>query len=124
MNIVDCLLDFKNEEKVGLLINEQAADVTILRVITTELLSWMQLQQKRLLWIENGKKTTLKPLTLNMSYPWCQTLSKYVETQMAFSSVFEIIDGKLDFKKDLPEEYVLYAFRTAYEKYTPQMIVG
>ncbi len=38
MNIVDCLLDFKNEEKVELLINEQVADVTILRVITTELL--------------------------------------------------------------------------------------
>lgn len=67
MNIVDCLLDFKNEEKAELLINEQAADVTILRVITTELLSWMQLQQKRLLWIENGKKTSLKPLTLNMA---------------------------------------------------------
>ena len=124
MNIVDCLLDFKNEEKAELLINEQAADVTILRVITTELLSWMQLQQKRLLWIENGKKTSLKRLTLSMAYPWCQTLSKYVETQIMFSSVFEINDGKLDFRKDLSEEYVLYAFHTAYEKYNPQMILG
>lgn len=124
MNIVDCLLDFKNEEKVELLSNEQVVDIVLLRVIATELLSWMQLQQKRLLWIENGKKTSLKPLTLNMAYPWCQTLSKYVETQTAFSSVFEINDGKLDFKKDLPEEYVLYAYHTAYEKYNPQMIVG
>ena len=124
MNIVDRLLDFKNEEKVELLSNEQVVDIVLLRVIATELLSWMQLQQKRLLWIENGKKTSLKPLTLNMAYPWCQTLSKYVETQTAFSSVFEISDGKLDFKKDLPEEYVLYAYHTAYEKYNPQMIVG
>lgn len=124
MNIVDCLLDFKNEERVELLISEQTVDMAILRVITTELLSWMQLQQKRLLWIENGKKTSLKPLTLNMAYPWCQTLSKYVETQMTFSNVFEINGGKLDFRKDLPKEYILYAFRTAYEKYNPQMIVG
>lgn len=124
MNIVDYLLDFEKEGKIDLMIDEQNVDKMILRVITIELLSWMRLQQKRLLWIENGKKTSLKPLTLNMAYPWCQTLSKYVETQTIFSNVFEINDGKLDFRKDLSEEYVLYAFHTAYEKVNPQMIVG
>ena len=124
MNIVDCLLDFEREQQAPLIIDDQNFDMSILRVIATELLSWMKLQQKRIIWIENGKKTSLKPLTLNMSYPWCQTLSKYVETQVKFAEAFEIINGQLDFKKDLPKEYVLYAFQTAYEKYNPQIIIG
>ena len=124
MNIVDCLLEFQKEEKAGKLVSEEIVDMTILRVITVELLSWMKLQQKRLLWIESGKKTSLKPLTLNMSYPWCSTLCKYVDTQKVFNNVFEIRDGQLDFRKDLPEEYVTYAYQTAYEEYNPQIIVG
>lgn len=124
MNIVDYLLEFQNEEKSEMLVGKQNVDMTILRVITIELLSWMKLQQKRLLWMESGKKTSLKPLTLNMSYPWCSTLCQYVETQEVFKNVFEICDGKLDFRKDIPKEYVTYAFQTAYEKHNPQMIVG
>ena len=70
---------------------------------------YQKLQEKRLLWIETGKKTSLKPMSLNTAYPWCQILSQYVETQAVFSNVFEISNGKIDFKKDLPREYVLYA---------------
>lgn len=74
MNIVDRLLGFEKEGKINLLITEQSADMEDLRVITIELLSWMKLQQKRLLWIEDGRKTSLKPLELKMAFPWCQIL--------------------------------------------------
>lgn len=124
MNIVDCLLGFEKEGKINLLMTEQSADMEDLRVITIELLSWMKLQQKRLLWIEDGRKTSLKPLELKMAFPWCQILCQYVKTQDVFSSVFEVSNGKLDFKKDLPEDYVLYAFRTAYEQYNPPIVAG
>ena len=124
MNIVDCLLGFYYEENASLLMDVNEYDITSLRVIATELLSWMKLQQKRMLWINSGKKTSLKPMTLNMSYQWCQLLCQYVETQSKFNEAFEIRDGYLDFRKDLAEEYILYAFQVAYEKYNPQIIVG
>ena len=38
MNIADCLLGFRNGEKIELLINEKDVDMEMLRVISTELL--------------------------------------------------------------------------------------
>lgn len=124
MNIVDCLLEFDKEQKKDMLVKNDDCDIIDIRVIVSELLSWMKLQYKRVLWIESGRKISLKPLSLNMSYPWCQTLCKYIETQDLFKEVFIVYDGKLNFRTDLSEEYIMYAFKTAYEKYNPQMIVG
>ena len=123
MNIVDILLKFEQEQSMELLVSDGQTDIVILRVIASELLSWMKLQYKRKLRMEKGKKTSLKPLVLNMSYPWCQALSGYVETERIFRESFEISDDKLDFIRTLPEEYSSYAFKTAYEKYNPQMIL-
>lgn len=76
MNIVDKMIEYttnRNDEEFGVI---PEVDSSNLLVIIVELLSWLKLERKRELWIEQGKKVELKPMQLNMNYPWCVDLVK------------------------------------------------
>ena len=75
MNIVEKLIEYRSTRKAGILDIE--SDNLI--VIVTELLSWLKLERKREVWIEQGRKAKLKPLKLNMSYPWCIDLANILQ---------------------------------------------
>ncbi len=124
MNIVNKMINYRNSRDFNIFGKMQPIDSEILIVIVTEILSWLKLERKRELWIEQGKKTSLKPLELNMNYPWCKSLSGLLAEDNAFSEVF-CIDGKiLKFKDGISEEYIKESRELADRNYNPPMIIG
>ncbi len=121
MNIVDKMIEFRdtrNAEVFGSIDSEN------LTVIVTEILSWLKLERKREIWIEQGKKTSLKPLELNMKYPWCKDLVKILQGDNSLAKVFCIEGNCFSFKDNITSGYMQEARLLADEKYNPQMIIG
>ena len=121
MNIVDKMIEYRDSRKTEIF---DCIDSDNLTVIVTEILSWLKLERKREIWIEQGRKTTLKPMRLDMNYPWCNDLVKILEKDNAFSKVFCIKGKGMVFKEGIEPEYIHEARLLAYEKYNPQMIIG
>jgi hypothetical protein len=121
MNIVDKLLEYRDTRKSEVFDNIDSENLT---VIVTEILSWLKLERKREIWIEQGRKTSLKPLVLNMNYPWCVDLANILQGKNAFSEVFGINGNCVSFKENVSSEYIQEARLLAYEKYNPKMIIG
>ena len=124
MNIVDKIIKYtinNNNEEFGV-IPEVGSDNLI--VIVVELLSWLKLERKRELWIEQGRKTKLKPMKLNMNYPWCIDLVKILQVENLFSEVFIIKDNYLMFKDDVDPDYIREARFLAEKKYNPEVIIN
>ena len=121
MNIVEKLLEYRDTRK-----NEVFGpiDSENLTVIVTEILSWLKLERKREIWIEQGRKTALKPLELNMDYPWCIDLANMLQGDNALAEVFCIEGRFVSFKDSITSEYMHQARLLADEKYNPQMIIG
>ncbi|MBQ8708580.1 MAG: hypothetical protein IJ523_10880 [Succinivibrionaceae bacterium] len=121
MNIVDIMIELRNTRKSELL---EHIDPDNLTVIVTEILSWLRLERKREIWLEQGRPTALKSLALNMNYPWCADLVKILQNDNVFAEVFQV-DGKhLSFKDSVTDDYRHEARLLAYEKYDPKMITG
>ena len=121
MNIVDKMLEFRDSRKPEVFGH---IDSEYLTIIVTEMLSWLKLEGKREIWIEQGRKTSLKPLELNMNYPWCRELVNILQDDNELAEVF-CVDGKrVSFKDSVTASYKHEAQLLAYEKYNPQMIIG
>ena len=76
-----------------------------------------------MLWQEEGKKTKLKPLRLNMQYSWCKYLKELLKCKNVFSDVLTIVEGDLRFRDDIAEDYRSAARETAFYQYNPQKII-
>ena len=124
MNIVEKLLEYRNKRDVSLLGCSSEFEAENLIVIVTEILSWLKLERKRELWIEQGRKNTLKPMNINPSFPWCRDLLKLVCEDSIIAEVFSVEGNCLQFRNDISEEYRREARRIADEKYNPQMVIG
>ena len=89
MDIVDKLLIYRENSDIKLLI---ASDTDIeqqnLNVIVIEILSWLKLEHKRGIWINEGKKTSFKPLKINSYYTWCIDLKRLVIQESIFQRYF------------------------------------
>ncbi len=123
MNIVEALIIYRNTQSTVALGDVSNADNEELNVIAIEILSWLKLQRKRELWIEQGRKTSLKPMELNMSFSWCKTLVGLLEKDNVFSEVFSVDGDSLNFREDISEEIIHEMRVAADEKYNPQMII-
>ena len=121
MNIVDKMIEFRDTRKTDMFSH---IDSDNLVVIVTEMLSWLKLERKREVWIEQGRKTALKPLELNMNYPWCKDLADILQGDNDLSEVFCIDGNCVSFKDSVTTDYMHEARLLADEKYNPQMIIG
>lgn len=121
MNIVDKMLEFRDTRKTEVFSH---IDSDYLTIIVTEMLSWLKLERKREIWIEQGRKTALKPLELNMSYPWCKDFAKILQGDNDFAEIFCIEGNHVSFRKGVTTDYIHEARLLADEKYNPQMIIG
>ena len=121
MNIVDKMLEYRDTRKPEVF---NHVDSDYLAVIVTEMLSWLKLERKREIWIEQGRKNALKPLELNMNYPWCKDLANILQGDNDFAEVFCVDGNCVSFKDSVTTAYMHEARLLAYEKYNPQMIIG
>lgn len=87
-----------------------------------EILAWLKLERKREKWISEGKKTCLKPLELKQEYTWCQVLLKLLECDRDFGELFEVVDNKFGFKKEIDECIKGRLREEAFELYNPPKI--
>ncbi|MCR5344723.1 MAG: hypothetical protein K6E46_01530 [Lachnospiraceae bacterium] len=124
MNIAELLIDYRNTRNDIVFGDVSSIDKENLIIIVTELLSWLKLERKREIFIEQGRKTKLKPMELNMNYPWCKDLEKLLSADNSFSELFDISNNALLFKECVSDEYAHESRVLADEKYNPQMIIG
>lgn len=121
MDIVDKLLIYRESSDIKLLI---ASDTYIeqqnLNVIVIEILSWLKLEHKRGIWINEGKKTSFKPLKINSHCSWCVDLKRLVIQESLFQRYFEIENGEFGFKEIITEREREVLRKKAYENFVPQ----
>ncbi|MDE6434658.1 MAG: hypothetical protein K2L07_10585 [Lachnospiraceae bacterium] len=90
-----------------------------INVVAINILDWLELERKRELWIEAGRKTKLKPLQLNFKYDWCNNLKKMVEEWKVFEKYFYIVEDKFDFLPEVDEATRTAIRDTVYKNYNP-----
>lgn len=123
--IVQQIINYLETQNSNEIINE--TNITCIETLNSacfEILSWLKLERKRELWISEGRKTSLKPLELNIQYDWCNLLAQIIENEQLFYDVFEIVDNKLMLRKDLPDETKSQIREDAYQLYNPLPIVN
>ena len=119
MSTIDELLRYmKKRDKSILITNNQLSDYE-LNVVVVKILSWLKLENKRSIWIAQGKKTSFKSLEVNIRYPWCANLYQLVENEKLFHDYFSIKEGKFDFADEVSEEEKIMAREKAYQNYNP-----
>ena len=93
MNIARILFEFREKQDLKILGDVPDTDMETMNIISIEILSWLRLERKREMWIEQGRRTAHKPLELNMNYPWCIKLLDILQSENALTDVF-CIEGK------------------------------
>lgn len=73
--------------------------------------------------MKQGRKTCLKPLQLNMQYPWSRDLCMLVEKEKLFHEYFRIKDGKFELSDKVKEQDKIEMRRLAYNNYNPQTCI-
>ena len=124
MNIVNKMIEYRETRKSELFGASEIFDQESFIVIITEILSWLKLERKREIWIEQGRKTKLKPMKLNMNYAWCNDLVKILQMDNPLSEVFSIENGCMTFKEGISDELIHNTRLLADEMYNPQMVIG
>ena len=121
MDIVDKLLTYRENNDTKLL-NTSDTDIEQqnLNVIVIEILSWLKLEYKRGIWINQWKKTSFKPLKINSHYSWCVDLKRLVIQESVFKRYFKIENDDFDFRDAITENEREVLRKKAYENYTPQ----
>jgi len=121
MNLIEMLIEYRKAGNKQLLVSSECnIEKENLNIIVLEILSWLKLEHKRCLWINQGRKTCLKPLQLNMQYPWSRDLCMLVEKEKLFHEYFRIKDGKFEFSAKVEEKDKIEMRRLAYINYNPQ----
>lgn len=120
MNVVENLIEFRMTQDIKVLNVTDCFDKENLNVIVIEILSWLQLQRKREIWIEQGRKASLKPMPIFPECPWCCELKEYMQQDNVLSNYFIIANNTLDFKPDISEEVAHNLRVYAYENYEPE----
>jgi|GEM_PF-1433460 len=88
-----------------------------------DVIAWLKLGYKRELWINEGRPTKHKALSLNMDYSWCQILKDVTDNDKRFSNYFIINEKGFDFKESISEQERIEAMKIAYDNYNPPMSV-
>lgn len=101
---------------------ENIVGIKMLRVISINILDWLKLEQKRTLWIKEGKKTKSKPLEINYNFPWCQGLKKLIEENEIFKNAFSLNGKEVYYNETVDEETREKARVLAYGSYNPPLM--
>ena len=120
MILIDELLHYyETKDRKILITTDLQISNADLHGVVIKILSWLRLEQKRTLWIAEGRKNCLKPLEIDIRYPWCANLSTLVDNEKLFHDTFSIKDGKFDFLDMVSEEERKMAREKAYQNYIP-----
>ena len=119
MDLIDKMIGFRKSKDIGALVTETEISFGDLHVIVIKILSWLELEHKRSIWISEGRRNQLKPLVLDLRYPWCANLCKLVENEKIFQGYFTIRDGKFDFADHISEEERKIIRKRVFENYNP-----
>lgn len=120
MSMIDELLHYyETKDRKILITTDLQISNADLHGVVVKILSWLRLEYKRTLWIAEGKKTCLKPLDIDIRYPWCANLSTLVDHEKRFHDSFSIKDGKFDFLDSVSEEDRRTAREKVYRNYIP-----
>lgn len=72
MTLIDKLLQYyETKDRKILITTDLQISNADLHGVVVKILSWLRLEYKRTLWIDEGRKTCLKPLDIDIRYPWC-----------------------------------------------------
>lgn len=123
MNIVERLLYFRDTQNTECLDIQNCTNIEDLNVIAIEIISWLKLQHKRELWIQQGRRASLKPMPLNINYPWCNELIDYLKQDNELSRHFVIVDNNLDIKPIVSDEEIRQLRKFAYDNYNPEKLI-
>ena len=120
MILIDELLHYyeTKDRKILITTDLQISNADLHKVVI-QILSWLRLEQKRTLWIAEGRKNCLKPLEIDIRYLWCANLSTLVDNEKLFYDTFSIKDGKFDFLDTVSEEEREMAREKVYQNYIP-----
>lgn len=119
MDTIDRLLEYMETRDEDILIENTLINKFDLCVIVMKILSWLKLEHKRTIWISQGRKNCLKPLELNVQYPWCAKLCEMVENEKVFHDYFSIKDSNFNFSDAVSEEDRVKAREKVYHNYNP-----
>ncbi len=115
MNLAETLLNFRKTQNPRVLNGIEDTSIDLLNIISISILAWLELEQKRINWISQGKKTKLKPMVLNYQFPWCVVLKEMLDKDNILSEYFEVLDKEMNFKSCISEEQRneirMYAFK-------------
>ena len=129
MNInesIDLMFNFsksKNKKNEILLIKADISMMTLICIIT-DVLAWLRLEYKRERWIAEGRKISMRPLSLDDNYPWCQVLKVLVEEEELFKNNFIITNNKFDFAPNITEEERKAVRKKVFEEIVPIVIMN
>ena len=119
-DIVKKMIEYLNTQDISIICNKTSIpEKTVINTAIIELLSWLKLEKKRENWIEEGRKTKLKPLELNYKYEWCIFLKKLIIEESEFNELFEIKENLLYFKESVPATLQSQIRAEAYALYNP-----
>ena len=105
MNIEEKLVKYDKTGDSLLIVSESdTIGSKELATIVRNIIDWLELEHKRTLWIQEDKKTRLKPMELRMQYPWCIALQELVVKEPLFSKYFSITGNKFDFLESISED--------------------
>ena len=119
-DLIEKIIEYLNTQDACLITNNLSEyDQSTLNSVCHEVLSWLRLERKREIWIEEGRRTSLKPLEMKKEYKWCGLLEKMLMEDTVFSTYFEVINGYMTFKEEISAEMRCTIRTSAYEKYEP-----
>ncbi|GAE90921.1 hypothetical protein [Acetivibrio straminisolvens] len=121
--IEDILNYIAMQEASSLLKNaEKMVGKHLLRMISINIADWLRLENKRDIWMKEGKRSKSKPLILNYNYPWCQNLKRLIEEDEFFSKTFSIEGNELYYSLHMSNEDRQKAKHLAGERYDPPLM--
>ena len=74
--------------------------------------------------IAEGRKISMRPLSLDDNYPWCQVLKVLVEEEELFKNNFIITNNKFDFAPNITEEERKAVRKKVFEEIVPIVIMN
>lgn len=123
-NIAEMLLEYWDTADKSVLGIHQEIKKEDLDAIVLGLLSWLKLERKREIWIEQGRKTKLKDMELFSDAPWCSKLIELTQGDTELARVFSAKGYRLNFKDEIPIEYRKEARHMAYTRYNPPLFIN
>ena len=118
------MLERQVKEKEGLEVTglRKLTELTPVMEVTelTEVTQVTEVPEVTEIWINQGKKTNLKPLKINSYYSWCVDLKRLVIQESVFKRYFKIENNDFDFRDAITESEREVLRKKAYENYILQ----